>query len=363
MAKQIPELDIIATPTAGQESIIETVVARHDTYETSRMTLAQIFTLGSISGSIKVALDALTTAIWANTTAITTKLNTIGWTRTGLTANRAIYTNGSWVESFLTGWTTEFIWFDGSWMPIAKVPDGRITWEVRMWSTPAAPTNWLICDGTAISRTTYASLFNVLVPNKWAITISIATPWVVSLTAHGLNIGDSFYITTTWALPTGLAINTLYYVISAWFWANSFQLSATRGWSAINTSGTQSWVHSLFLCAYWLGNGTTTFNVPNMKWRASVGLDTSQTEFSSLWQTWGAKTHTLTSSESWLPAHVHWMNTGTNTSWATSWFTGWRNDLWGVISQIDTLSTGWTSAASAHNNLQPYFTINYIIAI
>jgi len=63
MSKQIPELDIIATPTAGQESIIETVVARHDTYETSRMTLAQIFTLGSISGAIKVALDALTTAI------------------------------------------------------------------------------------------------------------------------------------------------------------------------------------------------------------------------------------------------------------------------------------------------------------
>ena len=31
MAKQIPELDIIATPTAGQESIIETVVASHDT--------------------------------------------------------------------------------------------------------------------------------------------------------------------------------------------------------------------------------------------------------------------------------------------------------------------------------------------
>ena len=53
MSKQIPELDIIATPTAGQESIIETVVARHDTYATSRMTLAQIFTLGSISGSIR----------------------------------------------------------------------------------------------------------------------------------------------------------------------------------------------------------------------------------------------------------------------------------------------------------------------
>ena len=34
MAKQIPELDIIATPTAGQESIIETVVT--DTTHTLR---------------------------------------------------------------------------------------------------------------------------------------------------------------------------------------------------------------------------------------------------------------------------------------------------------------------------------------
>ncbi len=78
MPKQIPELDIIATPTAGQESLIETVVARHDTYETSRMTLAQIFTLGSISGAIKSALDTLSGLISANTAAIALKLNTSG---------------------------------------------------------------------------------------------------------------------------------------------------------------------------------------------------------------------------------------------------------------------------------------------
>ncbi len=76
MAKQIPELDIIATPTAGQESLIETVVARHDTYETSRMTLAQIFTLGSISGAIKSALDTLSGLISGNTSSINTLSST-----------------------------------------------------------------------------------------------------------------------------------------------------------------------------------------------------------------------------------------------------------------------------------------------
>ncbi len=106
MAKQIPELDIIATPTAGQESLIETVVARHDTYATSRMTLAQIFTLGSISGSIKVALDALSALIATNTSNIstlsTTKLNVVGGTRTGLTADRVLITNASGVETYMS---------------------------------------------------------------------------------------------------------------------------------------------------------------------------------------------------------------------------------------------------------------------
>ena len=107
MAKQIPELDIIPTPTAGQESIIETVVARHDTYAPSRMTLAQIFTLGSISGAIKSALDTLSGLIAGNTSSIntlsTTKLNIAGGTRTGLTAKAVICTDASGNEVEITG--------------------------------------------------------------------------------------------------------------------------------------------------------------------------------------------------------------------------------------------------------------------
>ena len=103
MSKQIPELDIIATPTAGQESIIETVVARHDTYATSRMTLAQIFTLGSISGAIKSALDTLSGLIAGNTSSINTKLNIAGGTRTGLTAKAVICTDASGNEVEITG--------------------------------------------------------------------------------------------------------------------------------------------------------------------------------------------------------------------------------------------------------------------
>ncbi len=120
---QIPEIPLIATPTAGQESLIETVVARHDTYETSRMTLAQIFTLGSISGAIKVVLDTLSGLISGNTSSInslsTNKLDKAGALRTGLTANRAIITDASGNETYLTGTTSQVIGFDGAGKPIA----------------------------------------------------------------------------------------------------------------------------------------------------------------------------------------------------------------------------------------------------
>jgi microcystin-dependent protein len=37
-----------------------------------------------------------------------------------------------------------------------------ITGEVKIWTTASAPTGYLLCDGTAVSRTTYANLFAVI---------------------------------------------------------------------------------------------------------------------------------------------------------------------------------------------------------
>lgn len=37
-----------------------------------------------------------------------------------------------------------------------------ITGEVKIWTAAAAPTGYLLCDGSAISRTTYSSLFDVI---------------------------------------------------------------------------------------------------------------------------------------------------------------------------------------------------------
>jgi len=77
-------------------------------------------------------------------------------------------------------------------------------------------------------------------------TMTIANPCVVSFTAHGLTLNDSIQFTTTGALPTGLLVNTNYFVISAGLTADAFQISASLGGAAIATTGSQSGVHTLY---------------------------------------------------------------------------------------------------------------------
>ncbi|MGQ0446148.1 MAG: phage tail protein [Beijerinckiaceae bacterium] len=79
-------------------------------------------------------------------------------------------------------------------------------------------------------------------PVSSTVTITIASPAVITWTAHGLSNGQAVRFTTTGALPTGLAAATVYFVLAAT--TNTFQVSATPGGAAINTSGSQSGVHT-----------------------------------------------------------------------------------------------------------------------
>jgi hypothetical protein len=79
-------------------------------------------------------------------------------------------------------------------------------------------------------------------PYSATVTITIASPGVVTWTAHGLTDGAKVAFSTTGALPTGLTAATTYYVVNSA--ANTFQVAATLGGAAINTSGTQSGVHT-----------------------------------------------------------------------------------------------------------------------
>lgn len=192
----------------------------------------------------------------------------------------------------------------GVWRTTPDLASGLPAGTIVQWPGATAPANWMIADGAAVSRTTYASLF----------------------AAIGVQYGS--------------------------------------------------------------GDGSTTFNLPNLKGRVAVGLDSSQTEFDTLGETGGAKTHTLTASQ--IPSHTHtissdgahthttqiqiWQSNneaggfGLNSStsfqnrpavFSTSTAGQWGSSSAGAHSHGG--ATGSAGSDGAHNNLQPYIVLNYII--
>ena len=81
---------------------------------------------------------------------------------------------------------------------------------------------------------------------KWQIfSVTIATPGVFTLNNHGLRVGDRIIFETSGALPTGLLAETFYFVINQGLGDHTFQVSATRDGTAINTTTSQSGTHWL----------------------------------------------------------------------------------------------------------------------
>lgn len=74
------------------------------------------------------------------------------------------------------------------------------------------------------------------------VTMTIASPCVVTHTGHGRYEAEPVVFTTTGALATGLTAGTVYYIKSPT--TNTYNVAATPGGTAIDTSGTQSGTHT-----------------------------------------------------------------------------------------------------------------------
>ena len=125
---------------------------------------------------------------------------------------------------------------------------------------------------------------------------------------------------------------------------------------------------------YGSGDGSTTFNVPDIRGRVVAGQDdmggasanrlTGQTggvDGDVLGGTGGAETHTLDISE--MPAHDHDVNTiaqGESTNHSSGTVPTGHNTLTtGGSPNANSIST--TGGGGAHNNVQPTLILNYII--
>ncbi len=239
-----------------------------------------------------------------------------------------------------------------------------------------APSFYLLCYGQAVSRATYSDLWTALQRTIGTVTITIASPGVVTKVAHGLVTGDPVYLTTTGALPTGLTANTQYYAILVT--ADTFRLAtsyanAVAG-TAINTSGSQSGTHTAYNAPYGIGDGSTTFNVPDLRGRTIAGYDsmggTSANRLTApstansingdvLGLAGGSETHTILTAE--LASHTH-----TTTIGVSGANNGMFHNTNGTTAAADgsvngTDTSNSTGSDTAHNNVQPTVIMNYVI--
>lgn len=77
------------------------------------------------------------------------------------------------------------------------------------------------------------------------VTVTSASPGVVTWSAHGLVANDPVIFTNSGgALPTGITADYIYYVSATGLAAGTFQFSATVGGASVNTSSTGTGTHT-----------------------------------------------------------------------------------------------------------------------
>ena len=128
--------------------------------------------------------------------------------------------------------------------------------------------------------------------------------------------------------------------------------TAPAGWLICNGSAISRTTYSRLFAAigttYGVGNGSTTFNLPNLQTRFPVGVGTGY----ALGSTGGAETVTLTLQQ--IPSHAHTIYATSGSSSGGSLAMGWS----GSDRSTTTYSSG---GGQSHENRPPYIALNFII--
>ena len=234
------------------------------------------------------------------------------------------------------------------------------TGAVLPYGGATAPSNFLLCDGTEVSRSTYSTLFGVLsttygvgngsttfaLPDMRSsfpvgagqktklftfvdANVTVGTDAIAVTANQYLYSGQAVVLSTTGTLPAGLSAGTYYiiYVSDTSVKLASSRANADDGTAVDITAAAGGGTHTLTL--------TLTNRV--------LGVDG------------GEESHTLQTEE--LASHYH-LNNVDNGSGGSESLTPSGDD--GVYSDNDT-RTQATGGDTPHNNMPPFVVFNYII--
>jgi len=134
-------------------------------------------------------------------------------------------------------------------------PAGTIlTYAGNVNAQTDAPAGYLFCNGDAVSRTTYAALFNALSPSQSCNTTNANATVTVASSAN-LRVGMAVFGA---GIPNNTVINTI---------SNATTIIISQ-----NATATQTGV-SLRFGGYGQGDLSTTFNLPDFRGRFLRGVD------------------------------------------------------------------------------------------
>jgi len=191
------------------------------------------FTGASPVGGLTIAGEYQITKLSPSSYTITASANASSSATGGGTVYAVYQINtGPSFEEPLVGWGAG-TWGSGTWGYSASSNE-----SMRLWSQSNLGENLVFGPrGGAI----YYWRVDIGV-NPPEFTVTIASPGVITTTIS-LSDGTPIVLQTTGALPTGLLVGTVYYVVSST--GTTFSLAATQGGAAITTTGTQSGVHTI----------------------------------------------------------------------------------------------------------------------
>ena len=148
----------------------------------------------------------------------------------------------------------------------ATVPTGALS----AFAGSRVASGYLLCDGSTVSRTTYSALYAFMCPSA-TVTFTVASG-LVNWASHPIANWDKVVFSTTGTLPSGITAGTTYYARDV-VAGVSFKLAATAGGAALALSGSPTGTHTAQAVGFGLGDGSTTFTLPDFRGEFLRGHD------------------------------------------------------------------------------------------